>query len=267
MDGMAFDFEQNNTNVSVRRCYMHDNTHAPVQLMADLSNVSCTISDNVTDHNGTGYENSLTAAFINTGKETTNSGSITNNYIRKLDVGQYTSYISGPTESWPANFTVSDNHIYAHNAALPFPKPSTVSGTKISQDATATASSAQTNCPASRVKDGIYGQNNGSGEWATISADTQKWVKLTWASPQTIRIIRLFDRRGNEHVGTNSWVQQGVLTFSDGTTIRVNAGIRNDGAPREIVLPHPLTSITWVKFQATRYTGTNIGLAEFEVYK
>ena len=108
----------------------------------------------------------------------------------------------------------------------------------------------------SKAVDGTIGQHT-VGEWASLGELTP-WIQLTWGSSQTINNIKLYDRP-NLTDGINA----GTLTFSDGSSIAVGT-LNNAGAVRDITFPSK--TVTWVKFQVTSGTGTNVGLSEIQAY-
>jgi len=98
--------------------------------------------------------------------------------------------------------------------------------------------------------------NSSSTEWASNS-ENNPWIQLNWSSSQTINQITLNDR-----VNTSDWIQGGILTFSDGSSIAVT-GIPNNGADKTVTFSNK--TVSWVRFQATGSTGCN-GLSEFKVW-
>ncbi|USK36705.1 discoidin domain-containing protein (plasmid) [Bacillus sp. F19] len=127
----------------------------------------------------------------------------------------------------------------------------------IAPNATVTAS---TTSPSSiyepiNVTDGIKGISN-VGEWA--STTSKPWIKLTWDSTQKIGKIVLFDRNSRDHHANS-----GTLSFSDGSTIAVS-GLPKNGTSKTIRFAPK--EVTWVKFDVSGGTGTNVGLAEFQVF-
>jgi uncharacterized repeat protein (TIGR01451 family) len=157
-----------------------------------------------------------------------------------------------------ANGIILSEQRYAYdNTGVPAATSTTV-GSSIEASATVTASSENSSLTAIKVIDGIIGQNN-SGEWASVS-QTNPWIRLTWATPQTVARVRLYDR-----VNTTDWAKGGILTFSDGSTVGIPAGsIPNNGTVYEITFP--ARTVTWVKFKVVGGSGSNVGLSEFQVF-
>ncbi|MGN8552141.1 UNVERIFIED_CONTAM: right-handed parallel beta-helix repeat-containing protein [Microbacterium sp. SLM126] len=106
------------------------------------------------------------------------------------------------------------------------------------------------------VADGIVGWN-GRGEWATTTADANRWVKLTWAQPRLLNSVVLADRPN-----TSDQVTRGRLVFSDGSTEPVTALPDAGGRFRVDFIPRQATSVT---FEIESSRGLP-GLAEFEAY-
>ncbi len=95
-------------------------------------------------------------------------------------------------------------------------------------------------------------------EWATLGQSAGAWIRLTWPSAVTVSQVILHDRPNlDDHV------LAGTLLFSNGTSISVGT-LPNNGTGLSVLIP-PQT-VTWVQFRVDSAVGTNIGLAEFEVY-
>jgi hypothetical protein len=130
----------------------------------------------------------------------------------------------------------------------------------IAMTAAATASTQRVNQGPAKAIDGVvsgYPVDN-TKEWATVSQTTGAWITLTWSTPQTISRIVLHDR-----INTDDRITGGTLTFSDGSTLAVSA-LPNDGSA--YTLNFPAKTVTSVTLQVTAARGSNVGLAEFEVY-
>jgi LmbE family N-acetylglucosaminyl deacetylase len=95
-------------------------------------------------------------------------------------------------------------------------------------------------------------------EWASVGQLSGAWIQLTWTSSQSITRVVLHDR-----INTEDQVLGGTLTFSDGSSIAVG-NLANDGAA--VQFDFAAKNVTWVRFTVTSARGSNIGLAEFEVY-
>ncbi|MEQ9423503.1 MAG: GH92 family glycosyl hydrolase [Cyclobacteriaceae bacterium] len=113
------------------------------------------------------------------------------------------------------------------------------------------------------LTDGIIGVD-GMGEWACKGETLfwgyieYPWVKLEWPEEESINKVIIYDRSTlTEHLAG------GILSFSDGSEIRVNA-ITNNGLAKVVEFPSKKTR--WVKFLATDGDGKNLGLSEIEVF-
>lgn len=95
-------------------------------------------------------------------------------------------------------------------------------------------------------------------EWATIGQTVGASITLNWSTIQEISAVKLFDRPNlNENILT------GTLIFSDGSTVPIGS-LPNNGTGLTITFGTKfVNSVTFVVDVAN---GTNIGLAEFEVY-
>ena len=95
-------------------------------------------------------------------------------------------------------------------------------------------------------------------EWATVNQLTGAWINLSWNKSYTINKIVLYDRPN-----MTDQVLAGTLTFSDGSSLAVGT---LDNSSIGYVVSFAAKNITWVKFTVTRASGTNVGLAEFQVF-
>jgi hypothetical protein len=109
---------------------------------------------------------------------------------------------------------------------------------------------------AHHVIDGIAGVHD-NGEWAS-KGEQNPWIRLDWPGSKTIDHVVLFDRPNAQDNAPG-----GTLTFSDGSYVDVT-GMAGDGTAKTVSFS-PKT-VTWVKFQVSGGSGTNVGLSEFEVY-
>lgn len=126
--------------------------------------------------------------------------------------------------------------------------------------AAATASSGTPGSTADRVNDGSVtgAPRKPDGEWVSNGQLGGAWARLTWPAARTVTRIVIHDRPN-----TTDNVDQGTLTFSDGSTIPVGA-LPTNGVGLTIEFPEK--SVTWVQFNVTGASGSNAGLAELEVY-
>jgi hypothetical protein len=100
--------------------------------------------------------------------------------------------------------------------------------------------------------------NDPTAEWSSVGEVAGAWVQLDWSAGQTISRIVLHDR-----INSEDQVLSGTLTFSDGSVLAVDT-LPNDGSA--LSLNFTARSVTWVRFTVNSGRGSNIGLAEFEVY-
>ena len=86
------------------------------------------------------------------------------------------------------------------------------------------------------------------------------WLKLTWASAQTINTIVLYDRPNS-----NDQITGGNIKFSDGSSITVGT-LPNDGSAYP--LSFTAKSVTSLQLNITSVSAStgNIGLAEIQAY-
>jgi hypothetical protein len=128
--------------------------------------------------------------------------------------------------------------------------------------ATVTASSENTGRGQDAIKaiDGFVDgyPNDPTREWASVSQGVGAWIQLTWPSAQNIFRVVLHDR-----INTEDQLLNGILRFSDGSTVPVGT-LPNDGAGLRVNFAS--RSVSWVRLEATRVRGGSIGLAEFSVF-
>ena len=105
------------------------------------------------------------------------------------------------------------------------PTPTPLGSVNIAPSATVSVSSQYSSAYSGpKAVDGIIGQLD-NGEWASLG-EMNPWIQLTWAGPQTVDRVRLYDRPN-----TTDWANGGTLTFSDGSSVTVPAGsLPNNGA-------------------------------------
>ena len=85
------------------------------------------------------------------------------------------------------------------------------------------------------------------------------WIQLNWSSPVQVTQIVLWDR---PNLSDN--VQAGTLSFSDGSTLSV--GQLPNNATSGFTVSFSTKTISSVRFTVTQAVGSNIGLAEFQVF-
>ena len=111
--------------------------------------------------------------------------------------------------------------------------------------------------------DGVIGgyPNDISAEWAAKDETRTAFIRLDWDKPQTIRSVWLFDRP-NDIV----CIEDGLLVFSDGTTIRT--GALPDDAKKGWAFEFPPKTVRWVMFTVEKVNkgGCHVGLSEIAVF-
>ena len=111
--------------------------------------------------------------------------------------------------------------------------------------------------------DGVIGgyPNDISAEWAAKDETCTAFIRLDWEKPQTIRSVWLFDRP-NDIVR----IEDGLLVFSDGTTIRT--GALPDDAKKGVAFEFPPKTVRWVMFTVEKVNkgGCHVGLSEIAVF-
>jgi hypothetical protein len=148
-----------------------------------------------------------------------------------------------------------------------------VLGKNIAPLAKITATSFEPNFPPEKAIDGIITKDTLSNEssWASQEGEGA-YLQLKWNEPKTINKIRLYDRPSEKF-----WIQEGYITFSDGSVEWINAVPSNKAATPAEINFDPKT-ISWIKFTITKgigeitkttFTepGKALGLTEIEVYE
>ncbi len=103
-----------------------------------------------------------------------------------------------------------------------------------------------------------YPEDKGA-EWSAGKKEGAT-LRLTWKAPQKINRIALYDRPNLTDNTTRS-----LLTFSDGTSIEVDA-LPNDGeTPYEVRFS--AKTVDWVEWKALEVRGENAGLSEIAVFR
>ncbi len=140
----------------------------------------------------------------------------------------------------------------------------TSAGADLALSATATASSQNTSSgqTAAKAIDGVVNGWPGdyTKEWATVGGGAGSWLKLTWASAQTIDTIVLYDRPN-----LNDQITGGTIQFSDGSSIPVPA-LPNDGSAYTLSFTAKTVTSLQLNITSVSTTTQNIGLAEIQAY-
>ncbi len=174
-----------------------------------------------------------------------------------------------PTFSAPANPTSLTFQLVV-NDGLTNSSPASVTTTVSNSSdlalfATVTASSQNTSTgqTANKAIDGVIDGYPGdyTKEWATTGGEAGSWLKLTWATPQTINRIVLYDRPN-----PYDQVTGGTLQFSDGSSVAVGT-LNNDGSA--VTLNFTAKTVTSVQLTITSVSAStqNVGLAEIQIYQ
>ena len=178
---------------------------------------------------------------------------------------------SRPESLWlPRQYVVATEDDPAGSTPTPTPTP-TPSPTdppsqgdpvNVARVATATAVSSDGSQTPDKAIDGVAAGYPDSplNEWSSLKGKAGAWIQLTWASPQNLSKVVLYDRPNLIDQATG-----GTLVFSDGSTVPVGA-LPNDGSP--LTVTFPARSVTSVRFVVTSVlSGTlNVGLSEFEAW-
>jgi len=136
-------------------------------------------------------------------------------------------------------------------------------GGNIASLATASASSENVNHSqtADKAIDGVVDGWPGdyTKEWASLNESNGAWLQLDFAQSYSIDKVVLYDRPNN-----STQVLGAQLTFSSGSPVNVGT-LNNAGAG--LTVTFSARTITWIRFTVTNSAGTNLGLAEMEVWQ
>jgi LmbE family N-acetylglucosaminyl deacetylase len=166
-------------------------------------------------------------------------------------------------ESLNFELVVNDGEIDSFAAVVTVTVAGDVATLNLAPQATVSASSQ--NAPlqlASKAVDGVRSgyPADSRREWASVGERAGAWINLQWSAPIIVDRIVLYDRPN-----TNDRILGGVLEFSDGSIVTVNA-LNNDGSATQVNFPPKTT--TSVRFTANAVSSSthNTGLSEFEVF-
>jgi LmbE family N-acetylglucosaminyl deacetylase len=199
----------------------------------------------------------------------------------------FSGYYGYRTKSYLANvsgtdLTAKQNAFYAYNVYDAGDCPSTPqcvgtlyerwlprqykigTSNNLARSATATASSEDLTEGQGAAK-AIDGRLSGypeksSMEWATIGGREGSWLKLTWATPQTINKIVLYDRPNDD-----DQILGGSLQFSNGSSIGFDA-LDNAGISKIITFSSMTVTSVQVNISSVSSSTYNTGLQEIEAY-
>jgi hypothetical protein len=136
------------------------------------------------------------------------------------------------------------------------------SGTNLALTATVTVSSENASTGQLGIKaiDGVIDGWPGdyTKEWATVGQLAGAWIQLNWIAPVSVAKVILYDR---PNLTDN--VQSGTLLFSDGSSIAVGT-LPNAGTGLPVTFA--AKTVSWVRFRVDAAAGSNIGLAEIQVF-
>ncbi|KAE8335098.1 putative deacetylase LmbE-like domain-containing protein [Aspergillus arachidicola] len=137
----------------------------------------------------------------------------------------------------------------------------------VAHNATATTSSqnADSGQTAEAALDGIIDGYPGRAttEWATVGGKSGSTLRLTWAQPQSISEVYLYDRPN-----VDDQVTGGILQFNNRSDITVHV-LDNYGKPNRIQFEAKTTrNLLFIVFIVTSVSPStrNVGLAEIEVH-
>ena len=178
--------------------------------------------------------------------------------------------VNGPAHTWrgktffaPTQVSFTIKGATYHLPAVPPTGSDLMTDDNVAGMAKVTASGTEGGYSIEGAVDGIVGGYPGdkSQEWSAGSK-VGATLTLTWATPQTIDHIWLYDRPN-----TTDQITSGTITFSDGSSLPVGE-LPND-ASKPFDLHFPAKTITSLTFQVTGVkTGTeNAGLAEIGVFR
>ena len=179
-------------------------------------------------------------------------------------------HVSGPPHIWrgrtvftPVQVSFSIQGKTYHLPAAPPPDNALMTDDNVAGTAKVTVSGTEGGYSAEGVVDGVAGgyPDDKSQEWSAGST-VGATLTLTWATPQTIDHILLYDR-----LNLTDQITSGLITFSDGSTLPV--GALPDDAKTPFDLHFPAKTVTSLTFKVTGVkAGTqNAGLAEIAVFR
>lgn len=178
--------------------------------------------------------------------------------------------VSGPPHIWrgrtvftPVQVSFSIQGKTYHLPAAPPPDNALMTDDNVAGTAKVTVSGTEGGYSAEGAVDGVAGgyPDDKSQEWSAGST-VGATLTLTWATPQTIGHILLYDR-----LNLTDQITSGLITFSDGSTLPV--GALPDDAKTPFDLHFPAKTVTSLTFKVTGVkAGTqNAGLAEIAVFR
>ena len=178
--------------------------------------------------------------------------------------------VSGPPHTWrgrtvvmPVQVSFSIQGKTYHLSATPPPDNALMTDDNVAGTAKVTVSGTEGGYSAEGAVDGAVGgyPDDKAQEWSAGST-VGATLTLTWATPQTIGHILLYDRPN-----LTDQITSGLITFSDGSTLPV--GALPDDAKTPFDLHFPAKTVTSLTFKVTGVkAGTqNAGLSEIAVFQ
>jgi len=174
----------------------------------------------------------------------------------------YTPPVLPSDSSFSVSVTVTDGHggSATGNVSINV-TPHTVPDFALGATVTVSSENTSTDQLGIKAVDGVIAgyPDDPTKEWATVGELAGAWITLTWGGQnRTVSSVVLYDRPNlTDHV------LSGTLLFSDGSSIAVGA-LPNDGTGLSVIFSS--RTVTWVTFRVDSAVGTDIGLAEIEVY-
>jgi len=178
--------------------------------------------------------------------------------------------VTGPPHTWrgrtvfaPAQVTFKIGGQTYHLPSAPPSDNELMTEENVAGTAKVTASGAEGGYSAEGAVDGVIGGYPGDKgqEWSaggTVGAT----LTLTWATPQTIDRILLYDRPN-----TTDQITSGGIALSDGSTLPVGALPDDAKAPLELRFPPKTVTALTFKVTGVKPGTQNAGLAEIAVFQ
>ena len=155
--------------------------------------------------------------------------------------------------------------VHGQKRLIAFPAPSIArSDSDLARHATVTASSTEKGYRPAGVIDGVADGFPGDKryEWASDGKQANASITLTWAQPQSISKVSLFDRPNPD-----DQVTSGQLIFDDGSKVSFGE-LANDGKTATTV-SFPAKNVLWMRAEITGVSPTtkSAGFSEIAAFK
>lgn len=119
-DGVAIDYEGNNTNITVLRCNIHDCDDSAFLIFNSCGDNSNNVNRIIDCNIYNCGKISGQPAFIRHYANTSSSGVLSGNNIKRYSSNQYINTIDGTsTDNMPQGYSVNNNTLYSSTSALP----------------------------------------------------------------------------------------------------------------------------------------------------